>query len=576
MRAPKLRFDLAAIKGFLFRHVEKLVFAAFTVLAVALAWGGISSWRTQSVTPDRKPEEIQRRAAAADEHIGRVREVPAGRIPGHESLAVRLDQWRATLPPWMPTASLEISDPSQLAMLDKPLFQELAKRTKPDVFPLEDLRATAGIAVLPALPGAAPQPQQPGPPGEPAAGQRGRLVPYVIVTGLIPAEKQTDEYRGRFAGAGFRDAKRDAPLWTDFVVERAVVSAAEEAAAWQPVDLAAVAAGLKRDAAAPTPGRPPQRYLLGDGEQFRRTALDFCGPLPQPIDGGWDLADIHPRILAEMEKDLAAAGGNAEPAIGPGPGAPEFVQPPGDRPQEQADASRNLPAALRMFRFIDTAVEPGKTYRYRVRLKVVNPNLGLKPPAVADATLGVDPQLAAPPSQPSPAVTVPDTTRIVARCILRDDAKRMKLKPGTYEVLVLAPGKASGGYALRAFYGEAGAVANVEEKVDKAGEARARGEAVDTQWLIVDVRGRQEDRGDSLQAKSREPIPEPVEVLGLRPDGRFELVSAADGERLVARYLATLPALDGGRRDERKAQPGEAAEEPALIPFSFPEPAAKP
>lgn len=572
MKRPSLRFDLGAIKGFLFRHCEKLVFAAIAAAALGLAWGGFSGWRSQSVTEDRLPEAITAKAADADAHIGEIRETPAERIPGHEPLPSRLDAWRNPLPPWLATSSLEVAEPAELSLLDKPLFEELAKRTKPDVFPVEDLRATAGIAVLSAA--ARPDAAVPPPEGQPVVGPQARLVPYVIVTGLIPAEKQQQEYRGRFETVGFRDAKRDSPLWTDFVVERAVGTGGTDAGKWESVDLVAAAAWLKREQAAAVPDRPPARYLLGDTEQFRRAALDFCCPLPQPIEGGWDLGEVHPWVLARMQEDAAAPGGGALPESQPG-GQP-FNEA---APQPQAGPQPNLAPPARMFRFIDTAVQPGRTYRYRVRIRVVNPNVGLKPPAVEDAALGKEVQLASPPSQASAPVTVPDSTRLLVRSLTREDAKKMKLKPGTSEVLVLAPSKVSGGYSLRAVYVEAGATANVEEKVDKAGESRARGEPFDTGRMIVDVRGRQEDRRDSLAAKSREPIPEPVELLSLRSDGRFERVSAADVERLVGRYLATLPPLEAGRRDDRKGQPADPAADVAPIPFSpfaDPPPAAQP
>ena len=49
-----------------------------------------------------------------------------------------------------------------MALFDRPLMQELAKRAKPEVLPIEDLRAIAGVAVLPDTTDPAAMMQRPG------------------------------------------------------------------------------------------------------------------------------------------------------------------------------------------------------------------------------------------------------------------------------------------------------------------------------------------------------------------------------------------------------------------------------
>jgi hypothetical protein len=158
----------------------------------------------------------------------------------------------------------------------------------------------------------------------------------------------------------------------------------------------------------------------------------------------------------------------------------------------------------------------------------------------------------------------------------KDDAKRLKLKPGTYEMLVLAPTADNDGYSLRAVYGEAGGVADVDPKAPKMpGETRSRGEPVVTGRVLVDARGRQEGRETAPTGRGgprkpdRELVPEPLEMLCLRPDGSFEFVSAAEAERDVARYAGTLPAIDGSPPSDRSTAPEEGqpvSDDPFAIP----------
>src|SRR5690606_13643890 len=72
---------------------------------------------------------------------------------------------------------------------------------------------------------------------------------------------------------------------------------------------------------------------------------------------------------------------------------------------------------LLLSRYFDFNVDPGKTYRYRVRLKVQNPNFGLSPeqirsPEVAEGEFRFTPWSAA--TEP---VTVPPDTEYFVRQI---------------------------------------------------------------------------------------------------------------------------------------------------------------
>jgi len=260
MKRPSISFNKEAILEFLLNHGEKIGVALIAALACGLVWGGIDAVRMKPAGKDIQPPAIAERATRAAEHIQSVKQPPAEEIK-KTSLAKSIAPWRAP----------EVAAPPTVAMLNKPLFEEKSKRSRPEVFAIEELRAVAGVAFMPErqagaapgrnaadveppadpnqpglpkrpkprpnrgrgaegegqMPGGAPMPNDFGPGFAPVPGMemmpgmpmqnvaRGRLVPYCVVTGLIPVQKQAEDYALRFASAGFRDPRRDAPLWSD-------------------------------------------------------------------------------------------------------------------------------------------------------------------------------------------------------------------------------------------------------------------------------------------------------------------------------------------------------------------------
>ncbi|NDC54943.1 MAG: hypothetical protein EBZ74_11875 [Planctomycetia bacterium] len=224
-------------------------------------------------------------------------------------------------------------------------------------------------------------------------------------------------------------------------------------------------------------------------------------------------------------------------------------------PGMMVDARGNPAVGLdyRLFRFVDTTVEPGKAYRYRVRLSVWNPNRDLEGRYLADAALARDVKLASAPSNATEAVTVPATTTLLVRALRKAESKRFKA--GSVEVLVLDKGSETGDYALRSLVTEPGGLVNVDRRLNKPGDARTRGEDAITDALLVDVRGRQDDRSESRGAKGSPP-PEPLDMLFLRADGTYAVASAADSQPKVDRYAGTLPVADDPKAGRDKPPPG--------------------
>jgi hypothetical protein len=214
----------------------------------------------------------------------------------------------------------------------------------------------------------------------------------------------------------------------------------------------------------------------------------------------------------------------------------------------------------RLFRFVDTDVESGKTYRYRVRLSVWNPNFKLPAQHLAESSLAKDPLLASAASNTTAPVTVPGSTTILARAERKAETKR--LKSGLVEILVLGENPLTGDYSLRSLITEVGGMVNVDKRLNRPVETRTRGEDILTKRLFIDMRGRQEDRDDGRIGKNG-PRPEPIEMLLLCEDGSFEAVTTADSQTVIDRYVGTLPVAEEpkGSRD-RNAEPAAEANEP--------------
>lgn len=357
----KLSLSPSAIGGFFVNHGEKVVFAAIGCFALLLAWWGVDAVRTQSIKPDRKPEAVGSLATQATTNIDSVRKVPADRLPPRELLAPAID-------PWRPQQVKIAPAPAAGALLNRPLFAELSKRTKPDVFPIEQLRAVAGIAVLPdptvqavgpeslpRQPDLTPPPQEnprrKPPRGRPQAGresagetspfglggglqpeltpataapqqQPGKITPFVVVTGLIPTLKQQREFEQRFGSASFRDPRRDRPQWAVFLVERSRVVPGGTPR-WEKMEVkdAARVEGRGGIGAGEMPGAagvagqqlmqpetlPPAFFLQPD-----ESTVNYAAPLPQRIDEPWGGTGMHPWFLPKIEEFLAAGEQNPE------------------------------------------------------------------------------------------------------------------------------------------------------------------------------------------------------------------------------------------------------------------------
>jgi len=763
MKKPKLNLSKDGIVGFFLNHGEKLVVGLFAMLSLGLVWGGVDALRSKQVTRELLPKVITDQATRSREHIGRERNPPPDTAK-RTSLKTLMEPWRKP----------QIGERSTATVFNRPINEERSKRGKPDVFPIEQLRAVAGQVVLALKPdeaaalaappteskddggrgkgrggkgrdsqggrggnqpydpsadglgsgtvasrggGSTPPATAPGagypgmsgypggvsgyPGGEMMGGAggantvlNGHLMPYCVVTGLIPWLKQSDEFQARFMSSSLPNPQGDVPVWADYLVERAEVTA-DGVGPWRKVDLRAAWQQANKLYAGLQPDSLPPDFLLSqemppDPNPARRV-FGYLTPLPMLAGDVWGIEAVHPwfvqllldRKARELEflKEQAAAakegstpllsgaggmpgmpsapgmgggypggpsgypggpggypggpggypggpsgypggvsggipggptsdpyggavtgsteggypgGGSGYPGGGyPGPTASPPSAPGGGKMGPRSTSVSSMPSSssrvssgggmgaggalsdpaaapmggmmgsmpgmmggmggmpvgpdgqpikpteYRLFRFIDFGVEPGKSYTYRVRISVFNPNFEMPAQHLADVGLAKDLKLPSDVSNASEPVAVPRGGTILARTLPSKDAKRLK---GGVEVILLGLDPAGddpeiGASALRSIVTDVGGFANVDKRLNKGGEQRARGEDLATDTLLVDVRGRQELRTDG---KSKEPA-EPVDLLFLRADGSFDVVAPDDAEIVVDYHKSTLP-----------------------------------
>jgi len=339
MKRPSI--SLSGIQDFFLRHGEKLVVGLLGLFALMLLWGGINAIRLKSAQQSQTPQAITALAAQTTQHIDRSTDPPPDIVRPKGELAAALEPWRPD--------QIKLPPAPADTTLNRPFTQDVVKRRKPEVLPIEDLRAVAGVAILPDPNAVAPgleggpsgegappdgRPRRRLPPGrQPAANAEspptpsfgefgaspeqamaevpGRVAAYVVVTGLVPVAKQREEFARCFTGTGFQDPQRDLPHWDQYAIERAPVVNGT-VGKWERLKVAAAAApgmspegggGMFQPGGSTEPlqeDRLPPQFLLGPSD----SDIPYSSGLPQLLYDGWGTKAIHPWFLPELRKLL--------------------------------------------------------------------------------------------------------------------------------------------------------------------------------------------------------------------------------------------------------------------------------
>ena len=441
-----------------------------------------------------------------------------------------------------------------------------------------------------------------------------KKMPYVILTGLIPFRKQLDEYIALYSRASYQSPDRDFPIWHDYAVERLevrpdggsewkVIDITRLYEDWK-----------DNWASTSTDSIPQQFLLPSAQNLFdpAEVPIGYWGPLPtlaakptlngvddgmmggDPGMGGpgygssWGLETIHPWAKEEMKKLLdeqkklaleqqEGMGLGGEMGYGMEFGG-EFdggmtgtstgtFSPFGDTEMgmeegmyEEYDESMMgygpdgegmmFDQDYCLFRFIDTSVEPGRLYRYRVTLRAWNPNWNLPKKFLESPELADDQFVQSATSDPFPSldampVHVPADNLLIARLLLRDEKKTYGLGVSDQELLVLDSNEDSGNFELHSIESKPGDIVGSRKGARKIKQFNNQRISVpphnvDTDQTLLAVVGQQTIDGKKRPGRGFIP-PEPLEILIADSAGTLDVIAADACEETVRKYLPTLP-----------------------------------
>ena len=388
---------------------------------------------------------------------------------------------------------------------------------------------------------------------------------WVLLTGVVPVEEQEKAYYEEFKDSLGFDPAADVPDYHYYFVERADVTElpASGKFKWEQLRLDHALKVVR------TWQQKPQPVV---DKRFIHRKLTF--PLPPLADRDWGEEAVSvPEIpLASTERGRWGGRGVGGFEMGmdemPGrvgeAGFADEQPKEADEEEEEADleedpfaddrdARRKRLAQQRktkkeepayyLFRFFDFTVEPGRRYRYRVRLLLRNPNYEVNARFLRDEKFGVGKGIETEPTPWTDVVTVPRDDRLLA----------LSVKPS-----FRAAGEPSAKFMLVKFLDKTGE--KVCEEVDKfirgqfvshcPDEKRTRRDEepeeivkYETGSVLLDVRGgyRLDMQGRELPPNSRDPSLNALgEVLILDPDGQLIVQNELDDLPDVEEYRELL------------------------------------
>lgn len=249
---------------------------------------------------------------------------------------------------------------------------------------------------------------------------------WVTVTGLIPSWDQEAEFQKVFRDAT-RTYRTDTPEYLFSDIERAEVTSSGELGEYEALDMEAVVKDMEKWAGV-YPEKIDKKYLT--------PSPDVTEPLPPLVLANHDLNAIrHPKIPlageASAEENKAAAAAAAEVKDEEAEGDPKSRRRRGGR--GRGAGPRGMPGMMSMggtmgggtaaakekiehmlFRFFDFTVQPGKKYKYRIRLALENPNYKVPPQFLKSPDLAKEELIFTDWSEPTPEVFVPLGSELLA------------------------------------------------------------------------------------------------------------------------------------------------------------------
>ena len=412
----KLKLNKESIQRFFLDNGEKLVFGL-------VALGGLLMI-SQALTRknyEKKPEELMSSSEEANQKIDRT---PPDAIPPEchsaefEKLVRRIE---LTVEP----LAYDYRNP-----WDNPVVKPLKLRPQPQLFAALELRGVAGAAKF--------KVRTTGTPSEritlDAVGKRADIRQdlggrrYAVLTALVPVEQQTAAYQDTFDGVGLVQELDDAPFYHNFVVQRAVVHPGGQSQdlEWEPEE---DATPMMRAAIANWQGAAAEvadpKFIWSRGNQGAQAATPrgarpgaaeinpLVFPLGPLVGRSWGQEAVHdPEIPLFKVAKGPAAPLPARVETPPDDDAAPTVKTPAPATDDEEPKPKYA-----LLRYFDFNAEPGKTYRYRVALRVINPNYKVEAGYLANPDYAAGHYLQGPWSEPSNEIAIPEDTRALVRSV---------------------------------------------------------------------------------------------------------------------------------------------------------------
>ncbi len=455
----KVKLDVKTLQELLLQNVEKIglgVVALIFLLMVYSAFNKVDRY-------DRTPEQLIQAVQQGETTIEGTPPETDLKVQDYASLAERSripikEKEYVTDRPWdnrlFATRSLRGAPPLLAAhqlrgKADVGAFQMIAT-------PEENAAGRANPIGEGMFPGG-PRPTMTGSANE-VRGQR-----WIVLTALVPIEKQELAFIEAFRSSKFFDPQNDVPRYLGYWIERVEVAGPSEAANidWKKARKIQSNKAMKE---------AMSKWSQSGGtevveQKYLHERLVF--PLAPLVGSQWDENVAHPEEIPILSTGAMGMGmgmgmGRGMPSgrgvmgeefLGGGMGrrggmpgrmGPRGFGRPGGMPNAEDDpfnternnplgtdtadaqriAEQNKPPSNLLLRFFDFNVEPGKQYVYRVRLGLHNPNRNLKPIYLADPELAEQKWLETKWSDPSPVVSVPRDTRVLAVSVSQGRANR--------------------------------------------------------------------------------------------------------------------------------------------------------
>jgi hypothetical protein len=369
---------------------------------------------------------------------------------------------------------------------------------------------------------------------------------FVVVTAVAPYLKQANEYYQSFRDCRFTDPVKDRPAYLGMRIFRAEVKSDDPNEELKYVDLREHKARLEIE-----------NWAGFAAEVVNPAAVDvfLTWRLPLLVDGEWGRNVAHarlPALNAEMplvEEELAeeeateeegeeddddafarraASGGRRDrgPGIAGGGAMTGGGAMAGGANRARATGGTSTD---RLVRFIDFSVKPGKRYRYKVQLVLENPNYGVPTRHLETASLGEKNYIEAPESEPTPIVTIPRGSSLLAGGV----RPAQGANEPTADVMLVQQSKDYGVNLMKVFRMMRGQMADYPKESliftrpdNPDNPEELKDVSLSSKSVLLDLRG-----GELLPDPTRRLRDhEPAELLILDPDGRLVVRSElADG-----------------------------------------------